>query len=209
MSDEMQWPDDQRQRRLADGAERVRGRLYKLYERSTGFHGFVRSLTKLGRTLLVGGSPRDWVLSRANKDLDFVVDASKQDLLNIIPAAFTVTRFGGYRFKIDSVDIDVWTFATTVTLRSFAPGTVGIDDFLELVPFNIDAVGYDVDRHRLLENGFFRCMDERVLRRVFVDGHPDHAYCERRARDLLRKYALSPSPDVRYFLQERERVRSG
>lgn len=207
--DEMQWPSrDPHQSRLESGAQCVRGRLLELYGRSAALHEFIRRLEGLGRTLLVGGAPRDWIMGREHKDLDFVVDASTEVLDALVPVHTKMTRFGGHRFQIDGIDLDVWSFATTCTLNRLAPGIVGIGDFLEIVPFNADAIGYDIGAHRLLENGFFRCMDEHVLRRVFVDGHPDQAYCERRARALLKKYALSPSPDLLYFLQERERVRT-
>jgi hypothetical protein len=65
------------------------------------------------RVALLGGAVRDLVTGRQLNDLDFVFEGvGDRDILHVWATLFgspvTVTGFGGLRFEIDGVGVDVW-----------------------------------------------------------------------------------------------------
>jgi hypothetical protein len=192
-----------------DGKQSLQKRLALIGQKAPAFKGFLHLMAERG-ALLVGETVRDCFLSRASKDLDFVVDVDTGELEGLVRATspvFARTRWGGFRFSLGPYSIDVWPFETTCTLKGLPPKPqrpVSIADYTDLVPFNVDAIAFDLANAIVIDRGMGQAFREGVLRRQFV-WHPDPAHVAARARKFIDAYGLRAAPDLWALLEEHKK----
>lgn len=64
-----------------------------------------------GTAYIVGGYFRDFIIKKASRDIDVIVDIESSLLLEIIENSnlnYTINRHGGIKIKLESLDLDIW-----------------------------------------------------------------------------------------------------
>src|SRR5699024_3019557 len=86
--------------------------LEKLLQSNDIFDQFFNEAFKQGDLILVGGAIRDFALHRNPKDLDIIIDCNLYKLNDLMNKYnFHKNRFGGYKFKIKDIQIDIWNIS--------------------------------------------------------------------------------------------------
>ena len=120
-----------------------------------------------GNIFLVGGTVSRTLVSeiygerRQGQDFDFVVDVLHEDLK--VPDGWEVTnhKFGNPTFKKGGIEVDVFPLSDQRHIKDNELEPT-IENFLEGVPFSIQALVFDVKRERLIgEDGIRALMDRK------------------------------------------------
>jgi len=129
---------------------------------------FATALSKLGRTVVIGGFLRDLCLvgNRGFKsDVDFVVDPACTAELDRLARRLgaRTNRFGGYEIRLARWKVDVWPLQRTWAAVEGHASVSRLDDLVKVTFFDWDAVLYAVDDQEVIASD---CYFDRVRSRV-------------------------------------------
>ena len=73
------------------------------------FNDFILKISPLGEMFIVGGVIRDISINKTPNDIDLIIDTPKNNLKPLLDIyEHSLNRFGGYRFKLNKMTIDLW-----------------------------------------------------------------------------------------------------
>ena len=155
--------------------------------------------------VLFGGAIRDAILGRPIKDLDIVVSGVPSEGVRPLFEGYRGHRtgLGGWKFKIEDVEVDVWalkdTWAFSKMMLDHEPT---FEDLMRTTLFNLEAVAISlVEPNAVYDGGFEEALESRVLDVVFAPNPIPHLNVVR-AAVLCKRYELKPGPGVLRFVAE-------
>jgi hypothetical protein len=179
--------------------QKVNGHFEKFLEERPALRIFLTELTKHGDILLFGGAVRDILAHKSPRDYDFVVTL-RSSLLDGIVAAydFCKNRFGGYKFALDGLKIDVWalndTWAFRNKLLSSAP-----ENLTETVFLNIDSIAINLCQGNVYAKRYREAMQNNLLDIVLAK-HPFPELCVLRTLVYKSTYNVNISSNLKDFI---------
>jgi hypothetical protein len=147
----------------------IRKYLERTTTKRTAIIELLNSVTaNLSDTLIFGGMLREFALKNGRQfssDIDLVAMVSHKELYDsIVHFNPEQNKFGGFRFSIEKILIDIWAFEDTWAFREgFVKGR-GIEDLLKTTFFNVDAVAYNLSTGELFySEDWARGIHSRIL----------------------------------------------
>lgn len=150
----------------------------------------------LGKVYLYGSSITDTYYNKRFNDLDLVVDipdtAKLEDLIKSLNIEYVKNKYGGYRFKHNNIDYDVWNLKDTIsmTLFSIEPS---LNELLNCCMFSTQSVYYDTNLSLLYFNSIW---DQTITTRVIDLVSQNTLFPEKTqmiANKLAKRYGMSLS----------------
>jgi len=179
--------------------QQVNEHFEKLLKERSALRIFLSELTKYGDTLLFGGAVRDILSNKSPRDYDFVVTL-RSCLLDRIVASydFIRNRFGGYKFVLDGIKIDVWTLNNTWAFKnklvSLAP-----ENLTETVFLNIDSIAINLSRGDVYARRYKEAIENNLLD-IVLTAHPFPEVCVLRSLACKYKYNARISSNLKEFI---------
>lgn len=172
-----------------------------------GLNEVLASIRPLGEVVVFGGLLRNaalFGLSQFRSDIDLVVSSPDEpalrDALDILRPARTA--FGGYRFRVDSFQVDVWPLDGTWAFREGLVKEVSIPNLVKTTFFNWDAIAFSLDSGRLFHReSYIEDIAARMLD-VVLWRNPNPLGMAARAMRLLQSTSGHLSPSLVRFLLE-------
>ncbi|MEI7372109.1 hypothetical protein [Pectobacterium brasiliense] len=119
----------------------------------------IQALSQHGRLYVFGGLIRDIGLYTAHQfhsDIDLVFVGSKKQLEEALSERrlqeISENKFGGFRVKGFTVDIDIWSLEETWAFKQgiFPKGNIEVEDLLHTTLMTWDSVLYDIQNSRII-----------------------------------------------------------
>lgn len=112
----------------------------------------------LGKVYLYGSSITDTYYDLKFHDLDLVVNvedtAQLENLLNTLNITYVRNKYGGYRFKYNGIEYDVWNLKDTASMTLFNVEPT-LDNLLTYCMFSTQSVYYDTNLSLLYFNNIW------------------------------------------------------
>jgi hypothetical protein len=112
----------------------------------------------LGKVYLYGSSITDTYYDLKFHDLDLIVNVEDttqlENLLNTLNIIYTRNKYGGYRFKHNGIDYDVWNLKDTASMTLFNVEPTS-DNLLTCCMFSTQSVYYDTNLRLLYFNNIW------------------------------------------------------
>ncbi len=182
----------------------IEANLKKLQENQTIAQLFEK-LSKAGPAVIFGGAIRDWIIGKSPRDIDVVLDCPDSKLSFALNSLGLYkperNRFGGYFFKIDGVEFDIWNLDSTWAFKKDTKFIKHLKTLPQTVFFNMDAVIYYLDTGSVLDNGFSQAMESKTLDIVY-EPNPFPFLCVSKALCHLTKYEMRPSNNLKRYIDE-------
>lgn len=159
---------------------------------------FISSAISDGRLYLFGGIIRDMALFGKrgfNSDIDLVADGEWEVIIPFIESlGATKNKFGGYRFNINSYDIDIWKAEQTWAIKQGHVQYKGISSLLDTTVLNWDAIVMNWDTKQFIhKKEYFHDLRNRHLEIVLESNPNPLGMFVRVLRHLIQKNAESMS----------------
>lgn len=159
---------------------------------------FISSAIPNGVLYLFGGIIRDMALFGKrgfNSDIDLVADGDWEVIVPFIKSLGAIkNKFGGYRFNINSYDIDVWGAEKTWAITQDYVVYNGISSLLDTTVLNWDAIVMNWDTKRFIhKKEYFHDLRNRHLEIVLESNPNPLGMFVRVLRHLIQKNAESIS----------------
>ncbi len=178
----------------------IQDNLKKLQE-NANVAQLIERLNKAGPVVILGGALRDWIVGKTPRDIDLVLDCPNKSLEFLAQYKAEKNKFGGYYFKIDDVEFDVWNLDSTWAFKKDSSFTKNLKTLTKTVFFNMDAVLYYLDTDKLQDDGFGQAMESKTLDIVF-EPNPFPFLCVSKALCALQKYELRASDNLNRYIEE-------
>lgn len=166
----------------------------------------IRDLLTVGEVFAFGGVLRDIALyggSRFSSDVDLVYVGNKDYFLECIPERAIKNRFGGYRFKSEKWDIDIWHVEDTWAFKSHRVEYRNILSLLDTTITNWDAILYSLyDGRVICKPDYFTDLSSGYLDVVLEDNPNKLGAVVRVLRCFILKQAYQFSPKTIQFLAD-------
>lgn len=146
-----------------------------------GANDFFDRVCQLGDIYLMGGLLRSYRDSLGGagriskiRDMDIAIDIKDQagwDSL-VENYAYTVNRFGGYKFFFGKLQVDIWDVKNTWAFREGKVEVIDGDYLTALaksVYLNLDSIVYDVKRDKWCDMGYTEALESGVLDIVLAE----------------------------------------
>jgi hypothetical protein len=159
---------------------------------------FISSAIPNGRLYLFGGIVRDLALFGKrgfNSDIDLVADGDWEVIIPFIENLGAIrNKFGGYRFNINSYDIDIWGAKQTWAIKQGHVSYNGISSLLDTTVLNWDAIVMNWDTKQFIhKKEYFDDLINRHLEIVLEFNPNPLGMFVRVLRHLIQKNAESIS----------------
>lgn len=136
------------------------------------------------------------------RDLDFVVDHiewPEVERLFSNSSRPKRTHFGGLKFKIEGIDVDLWSLGSTWGIKQKKIQRPTWTDLIKSTQFNIEAVAFELNNGLVWDGGFEDALRHRILEINFWD-NPVPFFNLMRAVVMLKRYGMRPGSQLRDFL---------
>jgi hypothetical protein len=183
-------------------AESTQSNLVKLCE-NPKISQLLEEVKSWGKAAVFGGAVRDWSFGNQPRDIDVVVDCPSQALDALIKYKAKKNRFGGYKLTLDKVEFDIWNLDSTWAFGNDPKFSKKLETIPQTVFLNVDAVAYCLDDKAILDKGFTKAMESRVLDIVY-EPNPYPYLCVSKSLVALKKYDMKASPRLRSFIRDQE-----
>lgn len=133
----------------------------------------ISELYDAGELLLFGGSVR--YLYECNyqvlpRDIDIVIKTSYNDLSPFLRSVnYSKNRFGGYKFEVDGLLFDLWTFSSTWAIKNKFVYADKPEDLTKTVFLNHDAIVYNLNKYEVYDGGYKESKDLKMLDIVLAE----------------------------------------
>lgn len=110
--------------------EKFRYRFHEVSFAGSAFRALINKLMLLGDVYIVGGYFRDILNDKNPRDVDVLVDVPQNDLITLLNNEFVnynLNRYGGAKFTIDQIEIDIWTFENNWAFKNKLVKFDGLD----------------------------------------------------------------------------------
>ena len=119
-----------------------------------GLDAILTSIRPLGEVVAFGGLLRNaalFGLDDFRSDIDLVIALSEPTLLDGALESFRPERtsLGGYRLRVDSFQVDIWSLESTWAFKEGFVKEVSVDNLVRTTFFNWDAIAFSLDSGRL------------------------------------------------------------
>ncbi len=186
-------------------ARRVKGFLASTDSHAPGVSSLFRDLNPIGEVLLFGGLLRNaalFGLTNFRSDIDVVVAGSKAESLARVLDRFGPVRnsFGGYRLRLDSFQVDIWTLDSTWAFRKGLVKGETVEDLLQTTFFNWDAIAYSLNSGTLYsKDGYIEEIRGSFLD-IVLSVNPNPIGMLKRTVNLIKATSAVLSPSLVTFV---------
>ncbi|HDP5849372.1 TPA: hypothetical protein P6W17_002321 [Staphylococcus aureus] len=146
----------------------IKNQLTSLLEKDSDTLKFIDDLTNVGDLLFFGGSVRDIFLYPENppipRDFDIAINFKNKSKFNLITKKYSnkLNRFGGFKFKIGTIEFDVWDLENTWAFKN-TNLKASEENLAKSVYLNIDGIVYNYNKSILYDELFRSSIECRVL----------------------------------------------
>lgn len=142
---------------------------------------FIKYIASAYPTFIFGGMIRDialFGLAKFDSDIDIVVDANQKDLQDLLESYhvghLVKNKFGGFRFRIQIFDIDIWSVRDTWAFKNKVVEYTDISSVLDTTLMSWDAILYDVKNGRVIcRDEYFSDLSKNRLE-LILDTNPNY-----------------------------------
>jgi len=180
-----------------------------------GLNALLTAVRPLGEVVAFGGLLRNaalFGLSDFRSDIDLVVALSNEEALKDVLHTFRPSRtaFGGYRFRVDSFQVDIWPLESTWAFREGLVKDVSIPNLVRTTFFNWDAIAFSLDSGRLFHREDYLDHVAKRFLDVVLAQNPNPFGMAVRTIKLLRHTSAALSPTlVRFIVDVLENPKEG
>lgn len=147
-------------------------------------------LVELGEVVIVGGGPRDWLLGKEPRDLDFVVNTRQGALASVLePRQVRRNRYGGYKLLVENFQVDVWSLEATWAFSYLRVKSPTLDDLPRTAFYNVDAIAVSILDGTVYDGGFEAAVRDKELSVIFAE-NPFPVLCAARGLALAKRYGF-------------------
>lgn len=155
----------------------IKHKLYTVLSDQPHAVNLLEKMMNLGEVLLFGGSVRTYFenqFSKLPRDFDIVLNLTNSgfnldDLLFSNEYEIRYNKFGGYKIKVDGLVFDIWLINDTWAFKENKVSFTNLSDLNKTVPYNIDAVFYNLNSKRLYDGGFHEALSNETLDIVLLE----------------------------------------
>ena len=177
----------------------VNKHLESLLNYKSTFQSLFKKITKHGDVLLFGGAIRDILVNKTPRDYDFVVTFRSSFLEEILASfAFWKNRFGGYKFVLDDIKIDIWSIDDTWAFRNRLVSSLP-DNLTETVFLNIDSIAVNLCRGNVYAKRYREAVEKNLLD-IVLEKNPFPELCVLRALVFRCTNNINISKKLREFI---------
>lgn len=172
--------------------------IYYLEERNKKIKNIFYELKGYGDLILFGGAIRDYILKKAPRDYDFVIN-TELNIENVFrDLSYKINRFGGYKLFIDDLVLDIWKLSDTWAFKNgfFSPKP---ENLPKTVFFNIESIAYNTSTQGIYEYKFLEALRTNTLDIVFRE-NPFKDLCVLRAIVYKIMYSMELSINLSSFI---------
>jgi len=166
-----------------------------------------KRLESKGDIILIGGAIRDIIVfKQVPRDFDIIVISADENLGDILDG-FIVERnsFGGYKIKIDKLNIDIWSMANHWAFKKKF-FECKIENLKESVFFNFDAIYVNLGTGEYEAESFNNTIREKkldiVLNEKWVNLNPSHEINILKALIMRRRFNFKFSERLKNYMAE-------
>ena len=164
---------------------------------------FISHIAAENDVLVFGGCIRDIALfgvKAFDSDIDLVFCGEQEELDELL-SSYTKNKFGGYRLKIGTWDIDIWALRSTWAFKNQHIEFVASSSLLNTTITNWDSIFFSwCNKTLVYSKNYFKDLNDGYLDLVLPD-NPNNLGCLTRIfRFYLMKQANIFSPKLRQYL---------
>lgn len=143
---------------------------------------------RLGEVYLYGSSITDTYYGLKFHDLDLIVNvkdtAQLENLLNALNIVYVKNKYGGYRFKHNGIEYDVWNLKDTASMTLFNVEPT-LDNLLTCCMFSTQSVYYDTNLSLL----YFNSIWDQAIHTKVIDLVSQNTLFPEKLKTLATKYS--------------------